>query len=335
MNTITFPTLGHVVSPIGSLSGSLFALAATARVGSVVGRALSLLAAFALLLSLPAFAADPAEGTTNVAASAATAPTLVSTDTTKAALTGDASPHQESFLSKMMKQDPRTGGVDPHVDSWQSILNSIRQFGNPLFVLRLFLSLTLAVACAWAIAWHPRRSSRVDPLSDLEECKTFVVLGVVGAVVAELSGTSQTLAFVIFGIGALLRFRTLLDNPKATGKAILVVVIGLACGMGSWTMAVFVTAFSWVLLYWLDSKAGCIIRIRLDGESDPKPVYTTVESLLVSRGCQIQSFTMSKGKRRLEFLLHMPAGLDPKALQAELKAKLPKVDESRINVRLM
>ena len=41
----------------------------------------------------------------------------------------------------------------------------------------------------------------------------------VGAVVAELSGTSQTLAFVIFGIGALLRFRTVLDNPKLTVKA--------------------------------------------------------------------------------------------------------------------
>ena len=46
----------------------------------------------------------------------------------------------------------------------------------------------------------------------------------VGAIVAELSGSSQTLAFVIFGIGALLRFRTVLDNPKVTGKAITVVV---------------------------------------------------------------------------------------------------------------
>ena len=93
---------------------------------------------------------------------------------------------------------------------------------------------------------HGTRVARhfADPLADLEERKALILLGVVGAVVAELSGTSQTLAFVIFGIGALLRFRTVLDNPKLTGKAIMVVVVGLACGMGSWAMAVFVTALA-------------------------------------------------------------------------------------------
>ena len=127
-----------------------------------------------------------------------------------------------------------TGGIDPKGNSWVSIQKSVEQFAHPSFILRLFLSLTLAVGCAFAIAWHPRRASLRDPMRDFEERKALVLLGVVGAVVAELSGTSQTLAFVIFGIGALLRFRTLLDNPKLTGKAIMVVVVGLACGMGSW-----------------------------------------------------------------------------------------------------
>src|SRR6266481_4421249 len=156
-----------------------------------------------------------------------------------------------------------TGGIDPKGNSWVSIEKSVEQFGHPEFILRLFLSLSLAVGCAYAIAWHPRRTSLADPLADLEERKALILLGMVGAVVAELSGTSQTLAFVIFGIGALLRFRTLLDNPKLTGKAITVVVVGLACGMGSWAMAVFVTAFTWLLLFWLDSHSSCRVRIRL------------------------------------------------------------------------
>src|SRR6267378_3571091 len=143
-----------------------------------------------------------------------------------------------------MAKSGSTGGLDPKGDSWVSIQQSVEQFGHPEFILRLFLSLSLAVGCAYAIAWHPRRASLADPLADLEERKALILLGVVGAVVAELSGTSQTLAFVIFGIGALLRFRTLLDNPKLTGKAIMIVVVGLACGMGSWAMAVFVTAFA-------------------------------------------------------------------------------------------
>ena len=225
-----------------------------------------------------------------------------------------------------------TGGIDPKGDSWVSIEKSVEQFGHPEFILRLFLSLSLAVGCAYAIAWHPRRASLADPLADLEERKALILLGVVGAVVAELSGTSQTLAFVIFGIGALLRFRTVLDNPKLTGKAIMVVVVGLACGMGSWAMAVFVTAFSWILVYWLDSHSSCRVRIRLDDGEDPKPVFGTVQSLLVSHKCRLQSSALYEDKGQMVFLLYIPSGVDPRQLEAEVRSSLKKHNVSKITV---
>src|SRR6266404_9625783 len=225
-----------------------------------------------------------------------------------------------------------TGGIDPKGNSWLSIEQSVEQFAHPSFILRLFLSLTLAVGCAFAIAWHPRRASLRDPLSDFEERKALILLGVVGAVVAELSGTSQTLAFVIFGIGALLRFRTVLDNPKLTGKAIMVVVVGLACGMGSWAMAVFVTAFSWILVYWLDSHSSCRVRIRLDDGEDPKPVFGTVQSLLVSHKCRLQSSALYEDKGQMVFLLYIPSGVDPRQLQAEVRSSLKKHNVSKITV---
>src|SRR5436190_3830749 len=225
-----------------------------------------------------------------------------------------------------------TGGIDPKGNSWVSIQQSIQQFGHPEFILRLFLSLSLAVVCAYAIAWHPRRASLADPLADLEERKALILLGVVGAVVAVLSGTSQMLAFVIFGIGALLRFRTVLDNPKLTGKAIMVVVVGLACGMGSWAMAVFVTAFSWILVYWLDSHSSCRVRIRLDDGEDPKPVFGTVQSLLVSHKCRLQSSALYEDKGQMVFLLYIPTGVDPRELEAEVREKLRKNHVSKISV---
>jgi hypothetical protein len=233
---------------------------------------------------------------------------------------------------ELAKLGGNTGGIDPKGNSWVSIQQSILQFGHPEFIFRLFLSLTLAVGCAWAIAWHPRRASLADPLADLEERKALILLGVVGAVVAELSGTSQTLAFVIFGIGALLRFRTLLDNPKLTGKAIMVVVVGLACGMGSWAMAVFVTAFSWVLVFWLDSHSSCRVRIRLDDGEDPKPVFGTVQSLLVSHKCRLQSSALYEDKGQMVFLLYIPTGVDPRQLEAEVRSRLRKNRVSKITV---
>jgi hypothetical protein len=233
---------------------------------------------------------------------------------------------------EMAKAGATGGGIDPKGNSWVSIQQSIQQFADPKFILRLFLSLTLAVGCAWAIAWHPRRASLHDPLSDLEERKALILLGVVGAVVAELSGTSQTLAFVIFGIGALLRFRTLLDNPKLTGKAIMIVVVGLACGMGSWAMAVFVTGFSWLLIFWLDSHSSCRVRIRLDDTEDPKPVFGMVQSLLVSHKCRLQSSSLYEDKGQMVFLLYIPTGVDPRELEAEVRSKLRKNSVSKIDV---
>ena len=226
----------------------------------------------------------------------------------------------------------KVGTTDPKGDSWQAIQHSIEQFAHPEFLLRLLLSLSLAVACAWAIAWHPRRSGLIDPLSDLEEQKALILLGMVGAIVAELSGSNQTLAFVIFGIGALLRFRTVLDNPKLTGKAITVVVVGLACGMGSWAMAVFVTIFSWLLIFWLDSHASCRIRIRLNDNADPQPIFGTMQSLLVSHHCRLKSSALYEDKGQMVFLLYIPAKIDPRKLEAEVRAKLRKSDVSKIDV---
>jgi hypothetical protein len=234
--------------------------------------------------------------------------------------------------TEMAKMGTTTGGTDPHGDSWVSIQHSIQQFEHPEFMLRLFLSFSLAVACAWVIAWHPRRSSLMDPLTDLEERKALILLGLVGAIVAELSGSSQTLAFVIFGIGALLRFRTVLDNPKLTGKAITVVVVGLACGMGSWAMAVFVTAFSWLLVFWLDSHASCRIRIRLDEGVDPQPIFGAMQSLLVSHHCRLKSSALYEDKGQMVFLMYIPTGVDPRLLESEMRAKLKKSDIAKIDV---
>src|SRR6266704_5980461 len=79
-----------------------------------------------------------------------------------------------------MSKAGAAGGIDPKGNSWMSIQQSIQQFGHPEFILRLFLSLSLAVGCAWAIAWHPRRSSLMNPLSDFEERKALILLGMVG-----------------------------------------------------------------------------------------------------------------------------------------------------------
>ena len=79
-----------------------------------------------------------------------------------------------AFGANPAEEMAKVGTTDPKGNSWLSIQHSVEQFGHPEFILRLFLSLSLAVGCAYAIAWHPRRASLADPLSDLEERKNRV-----------------------------------------------------------------------------------------------------------------------------------------------------------------
>lgn len=241
----------------------------------------------------------------------------------------------------MTKDVPAT---DPSSQAFRDIGNSFAELFHWGIVLRLLLGMGLSVGCAWVIARHPRRSTKVDPLSDLEEAKTLIVLGLVGAVVAELvtvhtteSGDSMApyLAFVIFGIGALMRFRTALDNPKSTGKAILVVVIGIACGLNEWALALYVTAAAFALIFWLDSYLACRVNVRLRAKQDLKSAYGAVQEVLQHKGCRVKSSSMYETKNRFVILAHMPAGLDPVALEGALQAALPQPsdgDEVKVQV---
>ena len=100
-------------------------------------------------------------------------------------------------------------------------------------------------------------------------------------------------------------------------------------------MAVFVTVFSWILIFVLDSHIACRIRIRHSQEVDAKAIFSTVQSYLISRGCRLQSSPLYKGKRQVVFLLHVPARLDPKQLELDVRAMLPNADEARIDINLV
>src|SRR5438477_90434 len=81
-----------------------------------------------------------------------------------------------AFGANPAEEMAKVGTTDPKGDSWQAIQHSIEQFAHPEFMLRLFLSLSLAVACAWAIAWHPRRSSLTNPLADDVDTQNIIVI---------------------------------------------------------------------------------------------------------------------------------------------------------------
>ena len=220
-------------------------------------------------------------------------------------------------------------------DHLQTIQDSVQQFLHWQYLLRLFLGFALAVAYAWLLSWSPRRSVRADPASDIEEGKTLIVLGMLGAVVAEITKIAPSMAFVIFGIGSLVRFRTALDDPKLTGKAIMVVVIGLACGMNQWALGGLVTLAAWSLLYWLESHASVRLKIRVGGKQDARAVYGEVTEFLRKNRCRVKAASLCESKRSMVFVTQVPAKLPASEMESVLQAKLAKAGEDcEISVRV-
>lgn len=216
----------------------------------------------------------------------------------------------------------------------QSVQSSLSHFTNPWFVLSLLLGLAVATLCGFAIAWHPRRAGKGDPVEDLERRNTLILLAMVGAVVSELVRVEPTMALVVFGIGGLIRFRTVLENPKTTGKAIMVVVIGLACGLGELAMAVFFTAFSWALIFWLDSSVGFRIRLKLSGKCDSKATLIALLDLIRRSGGRVSSAEEYEHKRQVVVVGKIPSQVDPVKFKAALGLKLPLGEEIDIDFKI-
>jgi hypothetical protein len=171
-------------------------------------------------------------------------------------------------------------------------------------------------------------------VEDLEQRKTLILMGIVGAIVSELVRVNPAMALVIFGIGGLIRFRTVLDNPKLTGKAILVVVIGLACGLGEFAMAVFITIFAWLLVFWLDSSVGCRIKLRLTAAHNPKDVMLGLLDIMRRSKVRVTAANVYEHKRQIVVLGKMPTQLDPIQFGALLRQRLPRGDDLDIDLKM-
>jgi len=76
--------------------------------------------------------------------------------------------------------------------------------------------------------------------------------------------------FVLFGIGALIRFRTVMRSAQLTGQVILVTLIGLTCGLDLPHVAVLATVFDFVLTYLMEAR----ITYRVDVRGLPPDRFT-------------------------------------------------------------
>ncbi len=204
-------------------------------------------------------------------------------------------------------------GIDRLLEGWKS-------FGDGWLLLDMMAVLLLALALGAAIAYHPSTRQRISTLEHYEQPKTLLIYAVVAAVVALIVEVQPTMAFVIFGIGGLLRFRTLVGEAKDTGRVILVTVVGLCCGLKIFIVAIPATVIGWILIYALERAPVGIIRVSGVGEDDIHEASRAYSGLITAAGCSIIGAQTKFKKRELSFVVKAPNDLDRDALQDQFDA---------------
>jgi hypothetical protein len=198
-----------------------------------------------------------------------------------------------------------------------------RGFQDIDFLFHAFLTLTLAAVLGATIAYHPRLSRSIDTLAEIEAPKVFVLYAVIGALIGIMVVKyGLVVGFVLFGIGGLIRFRTVLTSAKLTGHVIFVTLIGLSCGLELPHVAVLATVFGWVLLFIVDVNQTFCVDVRAIPTDNFGRAISAYRTLLQEKGCRIVSEKKKPDSGRFTFIFQASGKLTRQEIEALMDSEI-------------
>ncbi|MFC1659901.1 hypothetical protein ACFL3S_00365 [Gemmatimonadota bacterium] len=178
------------------------------------------------------------------------------------------------------------------------------------FLLGAGLKLILATALGAVIGYHPRRIRTADTLEEIEAPKVSIVYAVIGSLIGILVVKyGMGVGFVLFGIGGLIRFRTVMRSAQLTGQVIFVTLIGLTCGLDLPHVAVLATVFDLILTFLMEARITYRVDVRglpLDRFAEAADAYRVV---LTGHRYRVLSETKRPENGRISFIFRS-AGRD-------------------------
>jgi hypothetical protein len=136
-------------------------------------------------------------------------------------------------------------------------------FDGPHYA-QILLRLVFSAVLAAFVAYRPWRLLMKRPKPTRETAQAQMLVAVAGSLMVVVIGDSVARAFGLVGLGALVRFRSGLKDPRDAAVMFGMIAIGMACGMGLLPVAVVAAVFSAALLALLDSTGSDQVkRLRL------------------------------------------------------------------------
>jgi hypothetical protein len=214
-------------------------------------------------------------------------------------------------------------GVDFLMQEPASLGEGWRGFTDLGFLANTLLTLTLAAILGALIAYHPKHVQTADTLEEIEAPKVFIMLAVIGALIGILVVKyGLVVGFVLFGIGGLIRFRTVLRSASLTGHVIFVTLIGLSCGLDLPHVAVLATAFGFVLIYALNARITYRINIRALPPELIADAAAAYRGVLEQQGCRIMSEKKNPERERVTFIFRNARDVTRRQLEDLLETNI-------------
>ena len=182
-------------------------------------------------------------------------------------------------------------------------------FAQPQSYLSAAVVLVAATLSGTLLAYHPVYRRRQVTLGIIEQRKTLIIYSTVGALIAIVCTVAPSMAFVIFGIGGLMRFRTDTGESTTTGHTIMGTLIGLCWGLGMQLVAALATVYFWGIIYVLEVSSIQKLTVSIDvskmaGSAD------AYRDALQRAGCRILGHSKSLKKGQMTFVIRAPRSTD-------------------------
>jgi len=153
-------------------------------------------------------------------------------------------------------------------------------------LLALFLfDCAVILGIAASIVYHPVRLRARVGADGTELPRLFLLYGLIGMAIGFLVLQNGALiGFVVFGIGGLLRFRSVMENSTDTVEVILVTLLGLCVGLNLQSMAILIAVASWVVIWRFGGKRTYQLSLKHPEGDALKRAIIRLEALMASVG---------------------------------------------------
>lgn len=126
----------------------------------------------------------------------------------------------------------------------------------PLSARVILLRLSTAAILGAFLAFRPwRRLLKAVKPVELEMAQSQTLIAVAGVVMVVVIGESTARAFGLVGLGAFVRFRSGLRDPRDAATMFVLIGLGMSCGLGLVTDAALVVAFVALVMFLQDLTA--------------------------------------------------------------------------------